>query len=183
MMSDIVAPKNWPRLGTLLLILALQTMLLFYDLDLLRMWGDESFTVKTVQLQPGEIARVLAGDMYPPLYYVLAHYWIQIPWPASVLMKARALSIVFLLLATVAFDRLWLRDFDGGVRIWFLCLWTFSPFLVLYSRMARYYTLQLLLCSLVVHSAVRLIGDPRSKRHLLLYTVTCVLLLYVHYLP
>src|SRR6185369_13753290 len=54
------------------------------------------------------------------------------------------LPMLFALLATIALDRLWLKHAPPRVRAWCLALWTLSACLLLYSRMARSYSLQVL---------------------------------------
>ena len=60
------------------------------------------------------------------------------------------------MLATIALDRLWLKHAPPRVRLWCLALWTFSACLLLYSRMARSYSLQVLGFVVVVLGRVAL---------------------------
>ena len=53
----------------------------------------------------------------------------------------RAMSVLWSLLATVLLGRLWLVKLEPRVRRMVLTLWVLSPCLLLYSPMARYYTL------------------------------------------
>src|SRR5262249_19880527 len=79
--------------------LPLQALLLLSNLDLLDPWGDEWFILTHVS-QP--LSQVASSDpMHPPLYYVLLHYWIQLPWTVSPLASMRAMSAVWTLVATV----------------------------------------------------------------------------------
>ncbi|MGH9661577.1 MAG: hypothetical protein ACRD96_23720, partial [Bryobacteraceae bacterium] len=108
------------------LALAVQAGLLFTGLDLLPVWGDEQFTIDTAPQSPAAIWRIVEGDVHPPLYYLAVHAWLALPLPGDVVVRARALSGVFLLLALVAFDRLWLGRSEPS-RPWILLLWTLSP--------------------------------------------------------
>src|SRR5512135_3506739 len=133
-----------------ILCLIAQAVLMTYRLDLLPMWNDELFTVRAAQQTLGAMLEMVRGDVHPPLYFLLAHYWIRIfpGWiqtaPNDVLVQLRVLSVVFALLATIALDRLWLKHAPPRLRAWCLALWTFSACLLLYSRMARSYSLQVL---------------------------------------
>jgi len=69
----------------------------------------------------------------------------QLPGPASLLVKARAFSGVWALASTVLLHRLWCRDLR------FVLLWSLSPCLILYGRMGRSYTLQLFLGCLALY--------------------------------
>jgi hypothetical protein len=154
-----------------------QAALLFWRLDLLPVWGDEQFTLDT-SLQPlAKIAEIVRGDIHPPLYYFLMHYAIQSPWPAALIVKARAFSGLWALAATIPLHRWWFRSNR------FLLLWTLSPCLVLYGRMGRSYTLQLFLGCLALYWGMALVRDPRRRGALLLYSAAGTLLLYTHYLP
>ena len=127
----------------LLLCLIIQAVLLTHRLDLLPMWGDELFTVYVAQQPVGMMVDTVRGDIHPPLYFLLAHYWLQLT-SGNVLLRLRLLSVLFTLLATVALDRLWLKESPPRTRLWCLALWTCSACLLLYSRMARSYSLQIL---------------------------------------
>jgi uncharacterized membrane protein len=157
--------------------LILQAALLFWRLDLLPAWGDEYFTIDTSRQPLAKIAGIVRGDIHPPLYYVLVHYWMQLPGSASLLVKARAFSGVCALASTGLLYRLWFRDAR------FVLLWSLSPCLILYGRMARSYTLQLFLGCLALYWGMSLIRDPRRRGALWLYSASGVLLLYTHYLP
>ena len=128
--------------------LPLQALLLLSNLDLLDPWSDEWFTLTTV---PQPLSQVVSADlMHPPLYYVLLHYWIQLPWTVSPLASMRAMSAVWALVATVVIYVLWLRREGPRFQAMFLALWVLSPCLLLHARMARSYSMQLALASLAI---------------------------------
>lgn len=167
----------------LVIFLPLQAVLVFYNLSLLPIWGDEQFTLDVIARPWSEIAAVLQDDIHPPLYYFLSKAWSQLPWPGSLIERTRAFSVVWCLLSTVLIYRLWIRRWSGAGQFWFLAFWTFSPALVLYARMARSYTLQIFCGCLLVYAALRFLDSPTHKRRLLLYCLAAALTLYVHYLP
>jgi hypothetical protein len=174
---------DWAQRNPLPYALAIQAALLFYRLDLLEPWGDEWFNLTTVPQPLSQLPSLVARATYPPLYFLLVHFWIQIPWPASPLTKMRALSAVWTLLATIILDRLWLSKLEPRVRVMVLALWVLSPSLLLYSRMARYYTMVLALALLVIYAASRWIQRPQSPRWLFAYSFSAGALLFTHYLP
>ncbi len=71
----------------LLLCLIVQAALMTHRLDLLPMWNDELFTVRAAQQTVGAMLEMVRGDVHPPLYFLLAHYWIRIA-PGDVLDSA-----------------------------------------------------------------------------------------------
>jgi hypothetical protein len=174
---------DWVRRHPVALCLPIQAALLFYHLDLLPIWCDEGFTVHVAPRSLGEIGQLVRGDIHPPLYYFLLHFWIQLPLPGSLIVRMRALSALWVLLGTVLLDRLWLRRLPPRTRLWFLALWTLSPCLVLYGRMARSYSMQLAFACLALAAARRFLRAPGEKLGMLWYATCAALLLYVHYVP
>jgi hypothetical protein len=176
-MPDIRRPYLW-----LILCLIAQGALMTHRLDLLPMWGDELFTIQAAHQPVGAMVDMVRRDVHPPLYFLLAHYWIRIV-PGDVLVQLRLLSVVFALLATLALDRLWLKHVPGPVRAWCLALWTVSACLLLYSRMARSYSLQVWGFIVVCWAAWRWSREFASWTRLLLWSGSLAALLYTHYVP
>lgn len=171
------------RVLPLIAALLAQAVLWFWDLRLLPVWGDEQFTLHTVALPWSEIAGTLERDIHPPLYYFVLKLWLAM-WPSGVepIVAARAFSACCALGATVALDRLWLTGVSPRARALFLALWTLSPCLLLYSRMARSYSMQLLLAALAIEAAVRWLESKRPAAAIR-FAAAEALLLYTHYLP
>ena len=165
----------------LALFLPVQALLLFVRLDLLPVWGDEQFTLNVIALEWGEIAGVLQADIHPPLYFYALKGWATL-WGDPGIVPARALSALVLLAATVLVDRLLLIQRGPRLRFWFLALWTLAPVLVLYGRMARSYSLQILAATVALHFGLKLVENPVPRRAAQ-FGVAMAALLYVHYLP
>ena len=72
------------------LCLLVQATLLFARLDLLPVWGDEQFTLDTSTQPLSQIAGLVRADIHPPLYYFIVNFWLQAPWAAQLIVKARA---------------------------------------------------------------------------------------------
>jgi uncharacterized membrane protein len=174
---------NWVLRNALYLALLAQALLLFSRLELLPLWTDEAFTLETVPQSLAQIVATLVQDVHPPLYYFGLHFWQELPIPGSPIGRARAFSVFWLLLATVAVDRFWLRDHAAALRARFLTFWTLSPCLLLYGRMARSYSLQLLLGTVTLYAGCRLLKEPENRRSILRYSAAGILLLYTHYVP
>jgi len=166
----------------LALCLIVQAVLLTHRLNLLPMWGDELFTVQAAQEPVGKLVDMVRGDVHPPLYFLLAHSWIRIT-SGDVLVRLRLLSVLLALLATVALDRLWFSRAPRGIRLWCLALWSSSSCLLLYSRMARSYSLQVLLFIVVCWAALRWSEKITSASRLLIWVGSLAALLYTHYVP
>ncbi len=171
------------RALTLLVFVVLQCVLYGINLKLLPMWGDETFTVEAVAETPARIVQIVREDIHPPLYFLLAHWWNHIPIGSDPLVRLRALSALFAILTTVFLDRLWLRNAPPSLRNWFLLFWTFSPCLLLYGRMARSYSMQVLLAAVAIWCLLRLAEDASGWKNLAAFVSALTVLLYTHYLP
>jgi hypothetical protein len=173
---------EWLRKHPVAAFLPLQALLGFWHLGLLSPWGDEAITLLVVRLPLREILRVAAEDVHPPLYYLLVYAWLRLPLGLDWAVQARALSVVFALAATVAADRLWARRLAPRGRIWFLALWTFSPCLLLYARMCRSYSLQLLVATVAAAFILRY-AENRSWKTGAYLAASLAAGLYTHYVP
>jgi hypothetical protein len=162
--------------------LPLQALLCFWNLGLLSPWGDEAITLLVVRLPVREILHVASGDVHPPFYYLLVNAWQRLPLGLDWAVQARALSVVFALAATVAADRLWASRLAERGRIWFLALWTFSPCLLLYARMCRSYSLQLLVATVAAAYILRFAAKRSWKTGAGLASAL-IAGLYTHYVP
>jgi hypothetical protein len=160
--------------------LPLQALLLLSNLDLLDPWRDEWFTLTAV---PEPVSQVISTDiMNPPLYYVLLHYWNQLPWTMSPVASMRAMSAVWALVATVVIYVLWLRREGPRFQAMFLALWVLSPCLLLHARMARSYSMQVALASLAIYTGQQWTEQPRNWKRLLAHAASSATLVYTHYL-
>ena len=159
--------------------------MLLPSLNLLPVWGDEHFTLQAAARSLPGVWQTYANDkVNPPLHGLLVHFWLMLPWPASKVAAARALSVLFAMLATVVADRLLAKGLEPGARLAFLLLWTTSPCVLLFGRMARAYSLQVLLFLLALGAAVELLKNRRSTtRSVLIFAAWETCLLYTHYVP
>lgn len=170
------------RLSPLALFLPLQALLLFWRLDLLSPWFDEAHTLIFVRGPLREAIAIPASGLHPPLYFLLLWCWMRLPLALAWTVQARTLSVLFTLAATVAFDRLWGRQLATRARWWAVGLWSLSPFLLLYGRMSRSYSLQLLLGVVGAAWIVRFAAQ-RTRRGFILLSATLAIAMYTHYVP
>lgn len=163
----------------LLIAVVLQAALLTWQLQLLDLWTDE-LSLEFVVAPLRQLIGIAASDVHPPLYYLLQHFWLAIPLPMTDVAQMRLLSVLFCLGATVAIDRLWLRERSATSRKWFLALWVASPCLLMYARMGRSYSLQVLSMVLAVWCA-REVARREEPRRIWQFSGAALLCLYVHY--
>jgi uncharacterized membrane protein len=164
-------------------LLPLQAALLLWRLDRLPPWDDEEVTRLVATAPWAEAMQVLRHDNHPPLYFWLARAWLTLPWRVDPIIALRALSALLALLGGVIVYAVWVRHQSRPVRWWFAALWVTSPYLLLYARMARGYTLQIVLGALALAAAERLLREPRRPGPLFAYSAAATVSLYTHYLP
>ncbi len=162
--------------------LPLQAVLLGVFPDLLPVWGDEQFTLDVVAAPWAGMLGTLAADIHPPLYFALVKLWAGALSGVDPTIAARLFSVLCALATTAALDLLWLRRTPRAQRLWFLALWTLSPLMLLYARMARSYALQALL-AVIAMSAARVAAEQPSHKRLMAAAAGLAALLYTHYLP
>lgn len=167
----------------LLFVVLMQCVLYGTYLNLLPMWGDEAFTVLTVSEPPAKIIEIVRDDIHPPLYFLLAHWWNRLPIGSEPLLRLRALSALFTILSTLFLGRRVLQPFAGQFRSWFLLFWGLSPCLLLFGRMARSYSLQLLLAVVTISCLQEWLQKPGAVKPLITFAFSLSALLYTHYLP
>jgi len=162
--------------------LGVQVFLFSFRLNVLSLWTDELWSLQVVHQSVPAILRLVAVDIHPPLYFLMLHFWLKLPLGGDPVVRMRLLSVLFALAATVAVDLLWARRLPASARLWFLALWTSSPCLLLYCRMARSYSLQLLVGTLAAYALWRLMERP-GCRATWTYAAALALVLYTHYIP
>lgn len=173
---------SWLRKHPVAPFLVLQVSLCSWHLNLLSPWGDEVTSLETSRLDVPGLVNAAARDIHPPLYYFLLHFWQGIPFGLDPVVQARLLSVVFLVVATVAVDRLWAQRLPASGRIVFLVLWSLSPCLLLYSRMCRSYSLQLL-AGVVAAAWIRNYAEKGSRKTQILLAGSLTAAMYTHYVP
>lgn len=170
------------RKHPLAVFLPLQAFLYFLHLKLLSPWFDEADQLLFLHTTLARSLEIPASGGHPPLYFAVIYYWMRIPLGLDWTVQARAFSVLLALAATVAVDRLWARTLPERWRWAFLGLWTLSPFLLLYSRMSRSYSFQLLIGTAGAAYLLRFL-EKRTRRCAILLAVWLAVGVYVHAIP
>ncbi|MDP2728328.1 MAG: glycosyltransferase family 39 protein, partial [Dehalococcoidia bacterium] len=124
--------------GILLLIL-LGFFLRLYRIDWQSLWVDENFTVFLSSQDVASITRITSGDVHPPLYYYLVHYWIALTGQSE--FSLRFMSLFFsLLLVPLTFKTASLL-MNRNIGLLAASLMAIAPFQVYYGQEARMYSL------------------------------------------
>ncbi len=151
------------------------------------LWYDETVSVYLAQQNLVELTRHTAGDIHPPLYYYLLHFWGNLAGWSELAMAFVSLGCDLLLIALLyRVARVWL---DKQVATLAAFLVAISPYHVWYSQEVRMYTLGALLGLASVYFFVRLFTRRPSgtrcqsifSRDLIAYAIISALGLYTLY--
>jgi len=166
----------------------LASFLRFYRLDAQSLWNDEGNSARIAERTLNLILEGAAGDIHPPGYYLLLHYWRALCGQSE--FALRSLSVVAGL-ALVVFTYLLGRHLFGeasGLMAAFLG--AISPFAIYYSQEARMYALLAALSAASTYLFLRLhpvssiqhsaTWDPKPKA-LVTYILITTVGLYTHY--
>ena len=153
--------------------------LLHIDLEGKSLWTDELFTAEWAGLSLESLMQETMGDYHPPLYFLMVNLWGRIAghsdfalrWP-SVIAGWISMAVIYYL------GRAWQSRQTGWASA---ALWGTSPVVILYSRMARYYSLAALISLLSTALLSRAL--THNKKHLwAAYILFSSMALYTFYL-
>lgn len=161
-----------------------------YHLGTDSLWYDETVSLLLARSDVGELLRHTAGDIHPPFYYLLLHWWGQLAGWSE--FSAAFLSLWFgvLLIALVyRAARNWLAfpfttraGLGARVALVAALLVAVSPYNVWYSQEVRMYTLGAALGLASVFFLVRLLRGSRVlSLNFLAYVIVTALGLYTLY--
>ncbi|MBM4386454.1 MAG: glycosyltransferase family 39 protein [Deltaproteobacteria bacterium] len=152
----------------------------FYSLRLgsLSLWGDEVSTLNFTST----LERIAADRFHPPLYYALLFLFRQASGEGETLL--RLFSVLFAA-AGVSISYLFAMRISGGNKklslIASLLVMT-SPYLLLYSRMIRYFSMLFFAGVLVNHLFLKILDEREGLKNYLYYSLASVFLIYTDYL-
>jgi mannosyltransferase len=127
------------HLVVLLFILALAAFLRFYLLDGQSFWNDEGNSARIAERSLQLISEGAAGDIHPPLYYYLLHFWRGVFGSSEFALRSlSALLGVLLVGLTFLIGR---KAFSAGVGLLAAFVAAINPFQIYYSQEARMYML------------------------------------------
>lgn len=171
----------------MVVVLLLATGLRLYRLDAQSFWNDEGNTARAAERRIPLILEAAEGDIHPPGYYLLLHFWRALAGESEFALRAlSALCGVLTVALTYGLGR---RLLGTSTGLGAACLAALSPLGVYYSQEARMYALLGLLSVLSTY----LLCDKRyamsEKRascmacgcSSLAYVVTTAAGLYTHY--
>ncbi|MGF6225258.1 putative membrane protein [Pseudomonas sp. F-14 TE3482] len=170
---------QWAREHWLLPILVLATLVRFYHLTAAAIRGDEGASLLLSQYSLAGIWEHAAHDVYPPLYFMLLHGWIDLFGEG--IFSIRSLSALPGIV-TVGLG-VWLVDLLATRRAALLAgvLLALLPTAVHYSQQVRMYSLLGLWLIGATIALMYWIRRPQSTRYLVIYTLLMSAAFYTHY--
>ena len=148
-------------------------------LDSRELWLDETYSAFAANLHFPDLIRYTAGDVHPPLFYILLWAWVRIVGDAQT--QLRLFSVVLSICSTLGVFFSAQRLLGTRFGAFAAALFALSPMLFVYSLEVRMYMLSTLvfICLLNVHWVV---AESEAKWPLVAYSALAALLFYVHYI-
>lgn len=169
--------KLTPSFWLLIALVLVASILRSAAVGLNSLWFDEVFSRNVaVGSDALTIAREgVAGDVHPPLYFMLLHGWVRLTGDSDVAM--RMLSVFTMILTLPAYYHLARLLFNQSIGLLTLMLAVISPLQIYYGHEARQYALSMFFVAWMLVGFVRGIRG----RGWTLYSVMLLGGLYTHY--
>ncbi len=164
----------------LLLIVVTGAILRLKGFTLQSLWFDElmSVTWSAPKLSFSRIISIYQGDPHPPLFPLLLHYWMSIfgytDWAARLLTALIGCGSIY------SIYLLGKESFNKQTGLMASAIIALNYFTLYYSHEVRPYILLFLLTTLSFTFYLKLLRN-RTKKHMIVYSVTTALMLYTHY--
>jgi 4-amino-4-deoxy-L-arabinose transferase-like glycosyltransferase len=139
-----------------LLILLVAFVLRLYRLGYQSLWYDEAVSVYLASKGLVALTQHTAGDIHPPLYYYLLHFWILVAGVSE--FSAAFFSLIFGMVLVAGCFRLGHELLDRRVGLLAAFVVAVSPFNIWYSQEVRMYTLGAFLGLVSLYCLAKLAG-------------------------
>jgi 4-amino-4-deoxy-L-arabinose transferase-like glycosyltransferase len=180
-----IADERITKYGLALLAIVLIGLFLrVYQVGTQSIWYDEAWSILASKLAvPQIMVEITAGDVEPPLYYFLLHYWMMVFGTSA--SAVRLLSVLFGVLAIPMIYVVGRQLFNKEVGLVGALVLALSSFNIWYSQETRMYSLMVLLALLSMYFFLRLLRRRLLQRNNLAlsagYVFFTALLVYTHY--
>lgn len=136
-------------------------------------WFDEAYSIALAEHSWGEIVRLTAQDVHPPLYYWLLKAWMMVF--GSTELALRSMSALLFGLSIGMAGLLLRRLFGARAALMTLPFMVFAPFLLRYGFEIRMYALASLIGVVATYVLVLAVESETRKRRLLLFVAYSLL--------
>lgn len=164
----------WWMVGFLLLA---GWALRLYRLGVQSLWYDEVVSAILARQSLLQLTAHTAGDIHPPAYYYLLHFWIRLVGDSEYALALP--SAFFSLLLIPLLCRLGRRLVGWRATAWGIALLTFSPFNLWYAQEVRMYTMGAALGLAALYGASRMMESPDPDKQGRYYVPSGPWLVYV----
>ncbi len=166
---------------TLNLLILFAFAIRLYKLNFQSLWSDEVFSLMVSDPANSfkDIIGICRFDVHPPLYQLLLHYWFKIMVFSP--FALRLLSVIFGTLGVFSIYKL--AEEINGKYTGFVAglILSVTYFHIRYSQEGRSYALLFLLSTLSVLYFVKSLKQDASKKYIIFYSITSLLMIYTHY--
>jgi uncharacterized membrane protein len=153
--ENSTAPKGW-ALAPIAAILLLAFALRLYRLGDQSIWYDEGISIHLAQKSLAALTAHTAGDIHPPLYYYLLHFWIKAAGSSEFAVAFLSLGFGLLLVPLVyCISRHLYNPSVGSLAALLVAI---SPYNLWYSQEMRMYTLGASLGLVSLYSLLQLLA-------------------------
>ena len=175
-MKSFSPRQRWLLSGILLLAFVLRLLRLGAD----SLWYDETVSAYLSSQSLAAMWAHTAGDIHPPLYYALLHFWAQVAGRSEFAYAFLSLALGLTLLPLIA--QLGRRLYGAKTGILAAFLYAINPFSVWYAQEVRMYTLGTLLLGCLLWLSWRFLQDSSwRRRDLILYALVAAAALWSLY--
>lgn len=150
------------------------------------LWFDEAYSVGIANKSFVDIWTIGGNDVHPVLYYWILHiiYLVAKVFGAGInetIIAYRIFSAICIsLLGILGFTHI-KKDFGEKVGAFFSFFSYFLPVICIYAAEVRMYSLAILLVTILAIYAYRLFKNENSTKNWLIFGVTSLACIYVHY--
>ncbi|HIC93809.1 MAG TPA: phospholipid carrier-dependent glycosyltransferase, partial [Anaerolineae bacterium] len=117
------------------LLVLLAFALRLYRIDYQSIWRDEGVSLHLAASSIPAILANRAGDVHPPLYFILLHYWARLAGLSE--LSGRFFSLMFGVLLVPSVYFVVGRVFGEGTALVAMAIVAFGPLYVVYSQEVR----------------------------------------------
>jgi uncharacterized membrane protein len=176
--ENSTAHKSW-ALVSIAAILLVAFALRLYRLGYQSIWYDEGVSIHLAQKSLAALTAHTAGDIHPPFYYYLLHFWIRAAGSSE--FAVAFLSLIFGLFLVPLVYRIGRHLCNPMVGSLAALLVAISPYNLWYSQEMRMYTLGASLGLVSLYSLLRLLASAEGKVYWVGYILSAALGLYTLY--
>jgi len=143
------------------------------------LWFDEIYSWHASQYSIKSIITIAAGDIHPPLFYIVLKFWTFVL--SDSIFSMRMLSVTISLFSMVFIYLLCKKIFKSNLEIFFvLLLFAVLPLNIYYSQEVRMFNLNLLLCTGSVYFFLTFLNKPKILTGVF-YIIATTFAVYTHY--